>query len=344
MSGSSGRTRSGVMAGGLFIVDHTKIVDRYPEPESLAEIGDQYASNGGGPFNLLVDLARLGARFPLEAVGRVGDDGDGEWILSRCRDCGIDTAQLRKTPDVATSSTDVMTERDSGRRTFFHCPGANAHLDVDDFDLGTSAALLLYFGYPTLLGRLDAPHPDQGTRGAELLRRGQEAGFTTCVDFVTAPAERFVGVASALLPHTDLCFMNELEAERSTGIVLRSGARLMAERLDDAARALIDLGVSTCVVLHAPEGAHVRSRDGHTARIGSVCVPRELIVGTAGAGDAFAAGFLMAWHQGAAPDDGLRAGAAAAAVCLLDATTSEGLRPLEQCLAFADRHGFRPAP
>jgi len=344
MIGQQNAARAGVMAGGIFIVDHTKIIDRYPEPESLAEIGDSYRSNGGGPFNLLVDLARLAAAIPLEAVGRVGDDSDGEWILSRCRSCGIDVSQLRATPAATTSSTDVMTERATGRRTFFHCPGANALLDVDDFDLSRSSARLLYFGYPTLLAHLDARHSQEGTRAAELLRRARAAGFTTCVDFVTAPAERLAAVAPAILRHTDICLMNELEAERVTGIALRHGDRLVAERLDDAAQALIELGVTSCAVIHAPEGAHVRARTGETARIGSVRVPREQIVGTAGAGDAFAAGFLMVWHQGGALDAALRAGAAAAAVCLLDATTSEGLRPLSECLAFADAHGYRPAP
>jgi sugar/nucleoside kinase (ribokinase family) len=336
--------RSGVMAGGIFIVDHTKLVDRYPEPESLAEISEHHTSNGGGPFNLLVDLARLGADFPLEAVGRVGDDSDGEWILARCRACGIDTRQLHKTAAASTSSTDVMTERESGRRTFFHSRGANALLDLDDFDLAVSSARLFYFGYPMLLDRLDAPHAEQGTRGAELLRRARQAGFTTCVDFVTAAPERFAGVAAPLLRHTDICLVNELEAERITGVVLRDGARLLAERLDRAAQTLIALGVRGFAVIHAPEVAHLRAATGQTARIGSVRVPSELIVGTAGAGDAFAAGLLMAWHDGAALDRALRAGAAAAALCLYDATTSEGLRPLEECLAFASEHGFSAAP
>ncbi len=336
--------RSGVMAGGLFIVDHTKLIDHYPEPEGLAEFSESHVANGGGAFNLLVDLARLGAGFPLEAVGRVGDDGDGESVLSLCRAHGIDARQLRQTPGVSTSSTDVMTERQSGRRTFFHCRGANALLDVDDFDLAGSSARLLYLGYPMLLDRLDAPHAGEGTRGAELLRRARQAGFTTCVDFVTAPRERFAGIAPAILRHTDICLMNELEAERSTGVVLREGGRLAAERLDDAARALLDLGVGSCAAIHAPEGAHARATTGETARIGSVRLPRELILGTAGAGDAFAAGFLTLWHQGGALEERLHAGAAAAATCLLDATTSGGVRSLDKCLAFARQHGFGSAP
>jgi sugar/nucleoside kinase (ribokinase family) len=336
--------RRGVTAGGLFIVDHTKVIDHYPEPEALAEISERRVGNGGGAFNLLIDLARLGAPFPLEAVGRVGQDADGRWIVERCRSFGIATLHLRAVADVATSFTDVMTERQSGRRTFFHQRGANALLEIEDFGLSESASRLLYLGYPMLLDRLDAPHPSAGVRAAELLRRARALGLTTCVDFVTAPRERFAGIVPAILRHTDLCLMNELEAERATGIRLRVDGRLQAQRLDQAAQALLALGVHTAVVLHFPEGAVALTADGERAAQGSVLVPAERIAGTAGAGDAFAAGFLLSWHEGRSLAEGLLAGAAVAATCLLDPTTSDGLRPLGACLALARELGQRPAP
>jgi len=335
---------SGVLAGGLFIVDHTKVIDRYPEPETLAEIGERRVGNGGGAFNLLVDLARLGAPFPLEAVGRVGQDPDGAWVVERCRALGIGTTQLRSVADLPTSITDVMTERSSGRRTFFHLRGANARLDIEDFDLGASQARLLYLGYPMLLDRLDAPHATAGVRAAELLRLARAAGRVTCVDFVTAQPERFPEIAPAILRHTDLCLMNELEAERATGIRLRDGERLACERLDGAAEALLALGVSALAVIHFPEGALARATSGERASQGSVLVPPERIAGTAGAGDAFAAGLLLAWHEGRSLADALLAAVSAAATCLSDPTTSDGLQPLDACLALGRELGHRPAP
>ena len=40
----------------------------------LANIIRETSSNGGSPYNLLIDLARLQAPFPLGAAGLVGDD------------------------------------------------------------------------------------------------------------------------------------------------------------------------------------------------------------------------------------------------------------------------------
>jgi hypothetical protein len=57
--------RSGVLAGGNWIVDRVKIVDCYPEQDGLARILGHSISNGGSPYNLLKDLARLEAPFPL---------------------------------------------------------------------------------------------------------------------------------------------------------------------------------------------------------------------------------------------------------------------------------------
>lgn len=53
--------RSGVIAAGNFIVDHVKIVDAYPSQDQLALVQSQSQFNGGGPYNLLLDLVALGA-------------------------------------------------------------------------------------------------------------------------------------------------------------------------------------------------------------------------------------------------------------------------------------------
>jgi hypothetical protein len=66
--------RNGVLAGGNWIVDRPKIIDAYPGQDTLANILQETSGNGGSPYNLLVDLARLQAPFPLEAVGLVGEE------------------------------------------------------------------------------------------------------------------------------------------------------------------------------------------------------------------------------------------------------------------------------
>src|SRR5512142_820357 len=101
--------RKGLLAGGNWIIDQVKLIDVYPQPEQLANIREQTEGTGGAPYNVLIDLAKLGASFPLLAAGLVGKDPLGHSIIENCQKRGIDTRNLRTTPDAPTSYTDVMT-------------------------------------------------------------------------------------------------------------------------------------------------------------------------------------------------------------------------------------------
>src|ERR1051325_4843612 len=110
--------RRGLLAGGNWIVDQVKQIDVYPQPEQLGNILGQAQGTGGGPYNVLIDLARSGAPFPLFGAGLVGKDALGDQILGDCRQHKIDSRALTQTTKAPTSYTDVMTERATGRRTF----------------------------------------------------------------------------------------------------------------------------------------------------------------------------------------------------------------------------------
>lgn len=89
--------RNGIIAGGNWIVDHLKSIDGWPDQDTLVNIRDESLGNGGSPYNILKNLRRLGAGFPLEGVGLVGDDELGRWILADCRAHRIGTRQLHAT-------------------------------------------------------------------------------------------------------------------------------------------------------------------------------------------------------------------------------------------------------
>src|SRR5688572_29919866 len=112
--------RQGILAGGNWIIDQVKIIDVYPQREQLANIKRQSQGTGGSPYNVLVDLARLGVPFPLFGAGLVGKDSLGEQILEDCKKHKIDTKYLKPSAAAPTSYTDVMTEEKDGKRTFFH--------------------------------------------------------------------------------------------------------------------------------------------------------------------------------------------------------------------------------
>jgi sugar/nucleoside kinase (ribokinase family) len=202
---SSPSGRRGILAGGNWIIDQVKLIDVYPQPESLANISRQSQGTGGAPYNVLLDLARMGAPFPLTAAGLVGRDDLGTSILADCERHKIDTKYLGSTGAAATSYTDVMTEVNGGRRTFFHYRGANALWDGDDLNFKRTKARIFHLGYLLLLDALDRPDKVLGTKAAALLAAAQEAGLKTSVDVVSEDSDRFARIVAPALKHTDYC-------------------------------------------------------------------------------------------------------------------------------------------
>ena len=48
--------RSGLLAAGNWILDQVKLIDKFPEEQSLVNILSDYTSNGGSAYNILMDL------------------------------------------------------------------------------------------------------------------------------------------------------------------------------------------------------------------------------------------------------------------------------------------------
>jgi sugar/nucleoside kinase (ribokinase family) len=334
--------RTGITAAGNWIRDHVKTVDAWPVQDGLANILGRADGNGGGPYNLLKDLAKLGAPFPLAGIGLVGDDADGRAILADCRDSGIDTAQLRPLPGSRTSYTDVMAVRATARRTFFHDRGASAHLGPEHIDFTGTGARIFYLGYLLLLDRLDAPGADGAPVARDVLRRARSAGLTTALDCVSAAADDFRTTVAPVLPEVDVLFVNDYEAEQIARISLGRGASLDRRAVEVAARALVGFGVREWAVLHFPEGACACSGTGEVIWQPAVRMPPSLIASTVGAWDALAAGVLLGVHEGWPMARSLELGACAAAASLLHPTCSEGILPSAECLAFGREQGFAP--
>jgi sugar/nucleoside kinase (ribokinase family) len=333
--------RRGIIAGGSWIIDHVKLIDTWPPQDGLAHILGRSSGNGGGPYNVLKDLAKLGAPFPLEGVALLGEDADGAAIRADARAHGIDDRQLHTTRAAATSFTDVMTEKGTGRRTFFHDPGASALLGPEHFDFAVSRARHFHLAYLLLLDGLDAPGADGRPRSAEVLRRARAAGLRTSVDCVSARPQLFGRIVAPVLPEVDVLFANDYEAEQLTGLQLGRGPGLDRGAVLAAGRQLLALGVREWVLIHFPEGVAACSARGECHWQPAVRMPAAEIVGTAGAGDALAAGILLGLHEDWPLPRCLELGVCAAAASLRDGTCSQAIEPAEACLALGRRHGFR---
>ena len=331
-------TRNGIISAGNWLVDRVKTLDVWPARGMLANVVRESHSTGGGPANVLIDLARLKAGLHLYAAGLVGDDADGRMILSQLRANGIDTAGMQRTIKRPTSYTDVMTEQRSGARTFFHCRGANALLDVGHLRGIPPRARIFHLGYLLLLDRLDGPDLAYGVRWGRLLSELSAQGYQISVDVVSAQGGRFRKVVAPVLPYVDFLIVNEVEAAGISGIAIRDGrGHLRFRKLQAAAQWLIRKGVRGTVVIHFPEGGYALTRAGESCFEPSFHVPPETIRGTVGAGDAFCAGMLYGIHESWPIAESLRLANASAAFCLTDATSTGGAPTLARLKRYLKR-------
>jgi sugar/nucleoside kinase (ribokinase family) len=321
----SSAPRRGILCAGNWIIDHVKMVSTWPREETLANILGEERGTGGSAYNVLVDLARFGVGVPLYGLGLVGDDEDGRSILRDCDRLGIDRRFLDIARGQPTAYTDVITVAATGRRTFFHNRGANALLGPERFPVEALPCRIANLGYLLLLDRLDAPDAEYGTGAARVLAQMRRAGIVTSIDVVSEDSDRFRSVVAPALPHADYCIINEIEAGGITGRALRTEGRLDRGACEAAAADLLEMGVQRTAIVHAPEGAFGAARGGETCWQPGFVVPKERILGTAGAGDAFLAGVLLGLHEGWELRRSLRFAHAAAVTCLSHPTTTGGV-------------------
>lgn len=343
MKSKSAPSYKGLLAGGNWIIDQVKLIDTWPQPGMLSNIRQQTFGTGGAPFNVLVGLAKSGVDFPLYGTGLIGQDALGKDILSICKENHIDTRLIGVTHKAPTSFTDVMTEQGGGRRTFFHARGANALWRGDDLNFEKLRPRIFHLGYLLLLDVLDEPDAKFGTKAARLLAQAQAAGVRTSVDVVSENSDRFARIVNPALKHVDYCILNEIEAGRTTGFKVRDEqGNLDTVAVKHAAGALLQQGVKEIVVIHFPEGAFARTRKGEDHWQSSVKIPADFIAGTAGAGDAFCGGVLMALHEGWDLQKALQTGVCIAAASLSQASCTDGIKSLSSSLALGKKYGYRP--
>ena len=124
-----------------------------------------------------------------------------------------------------------------------------------------------------------------------------------------------------------------------TGVSLSGDAARDPAKLSAAALRLLDAGVRSWVFLHSPHGVFAANAVEQLWQP-AVCVPLDQVKGTAGAGDALAAGVLFGLHEQWPVKRSLKLGVSAAATSLYDPSCSGSVKTAEECLSFADQLGF----
>ena len=332
--------KKGICCAGNMIVDITYPIETWPNQNELTHITEGIqTSTGGSVCNTITDLARLDPNLPLFASGFAGYDAEGEFIL---REMGkypnVDLSMVRR--DGRTSFTAVMSNNQTKERTFFQHAGANAYYCEDHIDLDALDVDIFHIGYILLLPALDAEDSEYGTQMARLLHNVQKKGIKTSIDVVSETGDRFAKLVTPALKYTNYCIINELEAQQTTGVVLRSAdGTLHMENMLAALKKLKELGVSDWAVIHCPEVGCGIDEKGEYHAVPSLKLPAGWIKGTVGAGDAFCAGVLYAAEMGRSMPEALKMGACSAAASLSEVSASDGVKTAKEVLALYDSYG-----
>jgi sugar/nucleoside kinase (ribokinase family) len=299
----------GLAKGTMTLVDHDRSAAIYDSMPAGIEV------SGGSAANTAAGVASLGGTAAF--VGKVRDDALGEIFTHDLRSTGVvyTTPPGTSGPPTARSLILVTPDAERTMNTYLGVAGELGAADIDEA-LVASARITYVEGYlvglpsaeDALAAAVDAAH-----------RAGRRVALTLSdPGWVAFQRDAFI----ALLPTVDVLLGNEAEALEITA----------EPDLEAALRAL----TKTCPVVALTRGAAGALASDGNETVSVPAEPVDSVEDTTGAGDLFAAGFLLGLARERPLTDCLRLGALAAA----EVISHTGARPQTSLAALAAARGL----
>jgi sugar/nucleoside kinase (ribokinase family) len=301
----------GMHKGAMMLIDEARAQAVYDA------MGPAVESSGGSAANTVVGVASLGGRAAF--IGKVNDDALGQAFAHDIRAAGVafDTPPASAGP--STARCYIMVTPD-GERTMNTYLGAAQDLHPNDIDDATiSASAIVY-----LEGYLwDPPHAKEAfLKAAEIAHAAGRRVALTLSDAFCVDRYRPEFLDLVRNGTVDILFANERELHS----LYQTGD------FDTAIAALRD-EAKLAVVTRSEKGCVVVFGNGIEA---VPAAPVERVVDVTGAGDLFAAGFLIGHARGKDHRTAARLGALAAA----EVIQHLGARPEASLKALAEENGL----
>ncbi|MEA2939318.1 MAG: hypothetical protein QOC56_2822 [Alphaproteobacteria bacterium] len=303
--------KQGMRKGAMQLIDEARAGAIYDAMGPAVEI------SGGSAANTIVGVASLGARGAF--VGKVKDDELGRVFAHDIRAAGVDFATPPASDGPPTGRCYVLVTPD-GERTMNTFLGAAQDLHPADIDADAVAAARVTY----LEGYLwDPPHAkDAFLKAAEIAHGADREVALTLSDAFCVDRYRPEFLELIRNGTIDLVFANEREL-RSLYETADFDTAIKALR-NDARLAVVTRSEHGCLVVSREETQVVHAQ------------PVERVVDATGAGDLFAAGFLLVRARGSDHRTSARLGALAAA----EVIGHIGARPQVSLKALAQENGL----
>jgi adenosine kinase len=301
----------GMRKGGMMLIDEARAGAIYDA------MGPAIRASGGSAANTIVGVASLGARAAF--VGKVNDDQLGGVFSHDIRAAGVafNTAPGRGGP--STARCYIMVTPD-GERTMNTFLGAAQNLKPSDIDeAAISASAVTY-----LEGYLwDPPQAKEAfVKAAAIAHKASRRVALTLSDAFCVDRYRAEFLNLIRQGTVDIVFANEKEL---TSLYETSDFDTAAKALrKDAKLGVVTRSEKGCVVL------------GPAGDIAVEAAPVKKVVDVTGAGDLFAAGFLVGLARGKDHRTAARLGA----LCAAEVIQHIGARPAVSLKNLAEENGL----
>ena len=300
----------GLVKGTMVLVDHDRSAALYETMPAGIEV------SGGSAANTAAGVASLGGAVAF--IGKVRDDALGQIFIHDLRSTGVIYRTPPGTSGPPTARCLVLVTPDAERTmgTYLGTAGEMSAADVDPA-LVASARITYVEGYlvglPSAEGALEAAVKAAHAAGRKVALTLSDPAW------VALQHDAF----KALLPDVDILLGNETEALELTGeSSLERAAAVLADNVEVVA---LTRGAAGAI---ASDGQETVSVDAE---------PVAEVEDTTGAGDLFAAGFLLGLARQRPLQDCLRLGALAAA----EVISHIGARPQTSLAALAAAKGLQ---
>jgi len=311
------RTEDDFLIGHNMRKGSMQLIDEAQAARIYDAMGPAVEVSGGSAANTIVGAAGLGVRAAF--IGKVKDDELGRVFAHDIRAAGVSFATPPASAGPSTARCYVLVTPD-GERTMNTYLGAAQDLHPNDIDADTVAVAQIVY----LEGYLwDPPHAKEAFLKAPKIAHDAERDVALtlsdafCVDRYRAEFLDLIRTGTV-----DLVFANERELH-SLYLTADFDGAVSALR-NDARAAVVTRSGRGCVVITREETDAVPA------------YPVERVVDATGAGDLFAAGFLVGVARGADYRTAARLGALAAA----EVIQHLGARPEASLKDLARENGF----
>ena len=311
------RTEDDFLIGHNMRKGSMQLIDEAQAARIYDAMGPAVEVSGGSAANTIVGAAGLGVRAAF--IGKVKDDELGRVFAHDIRAAGVSFATPPASAGPSTARCYVLVTPD-GERTMNTYLGAAQDLHPNDIDADTVAVAQIVY----LEGYLwDPPHAKEAfIKAAKIAHDAERDVALTLSDAFCVDRYRAEFLDLIRTGTVDLVFANERELH-SLYLTADFDAAVSALR-NDARAAVVTRSGRGCVVITREETDAVPA------------YPVERVVDATGAGDLFAAGFLVGVARGADYRTAARLGALAAA----EVIQHLGARPEASLKDLARENGF----